>query len=160
MFSASAGGIVSQIDVALILNGTGPGSATVSLWTDVGNLPGVQLGSWGVTATQGCCSVSAIVTVPVVSGPSLTSGQSYFMVLFPGGSTSDDGWMWNNQGVSALHLYSQNGGTTWNSNGSETLGAFDVLSTPEPATTLLLAIGLLCILVRGHRFASWPIAKP
>ncbi|MGD0013438.1 MAG: PEP-CTERM sorting domain-containing protein, partial [Bryobacteraceae bacterium] len=128
--------------------------ATVSLWTNNGGLPGVQLDSWNVAATPGFGSCCVIITIPGLTGPSLTAGQTYFMLIFAD-STSWDAWNLNTQGVNGLVLYSSNGGTTWISNGTQTLGAFDILgggaTIPEPATMLLLGTGLLCVLAHARK---------
>jgi PEP-CTERM motif len=48
-----------------------------------------------------------------------------------------------------LDLYSEDGGQSWNSNGQQTIGAFDILggsgggSVPEPSSFLLLGTGLV-----------------
>jgi hypothetical protein len=145
LFTAADGGPVSQIDLALEYV-TGDGAATVGLWTNNGGLPGVELGSWNVTVPQVYGQV-AIVTIPVVAGPSLTSGKSYFMVVFPGSGSVEISWMLNDQGVQTLDLFSHDGGATWIFNGANVpMGAFDILGVPEPATALLLATGLLWVL--------------
>lgn len=149
LFTAAISGTVSQIDLALALV-SGDGGATVSLWTDNAGLPGSELGAWGVTATPGFGSCCAIVTIPGLGAPNLVAGQSYFMVMVAD-TTSWDAWNWNSQGVNGLVMYNENGGG-WTSEGTTTLGAFDVLSggvgVPEPATMTLLGAGLLLVLAR------------
>lgn len=144
-FTAGISGSVGQIDIALGLV-TGDGGATVSLWTDNAGLPGVQLGAWGVTATEifgECCGV---VTIAGITGVNLVGGQDYFLMVAPG-DADWIAWNFNTTGATGLGLYSNDGGASWISNGSVTLGAFDILSggagVPEPATMLLLASGLL-----------------
>jgi hypothetical protein len=63
-------------------------------------------------------------------------------------STADNSWnvlSSNNQGVTGLVLYIENGGP-WINYGTATIGAFDVLSgtsVPEPGSLLLLGTGLI-----------------
>jgi hypothetical protein len=67
-------------------------------------------------------------------------------------ATTWDFWYINDQGVTALELYSTNGGATWESNGTQSLGAFDVLGgVPEPASMLLFGAGLLGLAVWRRR---------
>jgi len=153
MFTATTSGIVNQIDVAMT-NAGGPGTATVSLWTDVGDLPGVELGSWDVTASQPCCA-GEIVTIPVGSGPSLNSGQSYFLEISPTDASTFNIWLNNDQGISGLDLFSLDGGISWNSTGNQTIGAFDILGSPsavpEPATFVLLGCAVICMSSRWRK---------
>ena len=143
---------VSQIDLAVGYV-TGLNSFYASIWTDNGGLPGTQVGGalWqNLSSSQnfgGCCG---LVTISGISGVSLTGGQSYFMILGPMNLTDTtwEAWNLNDQGVTGLDLYSTNGGSTWNSNGTQTLGAFDVIGSqgggvPEPASLFLLGSGLL-----------------
>ncbi len=71
------------------------------------------------------------------------------MILGPlsAADNSADLWEWNSQGVTGTVLDSENGGFNWSSNGaSATLGAFDITSTPEPATwPALIGLASVCL---------------
>jgi hypothetical protein len=81
-FTSQLSGNVSQIDVGLGWV-TGDNSATVSLWTSVGNLPGAELHSWVVTNQPTFGSTSTQLTTINASGEgiSLTEGDQYFVVI-------------------------------------------------------------------------------
>jgi hypothetical protein len=94
------------------------------------------------------------LTISGLAGPSLTAGQTYFVVIDPDPSTSF-GWNWNNQGVTGRVEQSADGGATWGPGNIQALSAFEILgepgSMPEPAAMLLLGAGLLCLAARGSR---------
>lgn len=150
LFTVSGSGNfnVTQIDLGTNYI-TGTNTFYASIWTDSSGVPGSQVAGayWGSLVAVACCG---LVTIPV-SGVSLTGGQSYFMVLGPMNliDTTWESWNWNNQSINGLDLYSNDGGTTWNSNGTgNPLGAFDVLgnpsgTTPEPSSVLLFGTGLV-----------------
>lgn len=149
-FTALASGSISQIDIGISYV-AGVNSFYAALFTDNGGLPGSELGRWdNLSSTQplgGCCG---LVTISGISGISLTAGESYFLVLgaMDVNDTSFLVWNLNNQSANGLDLYSTDGGATWGSNGTQTIGAFDIIgggggTVPEPSSLLLLGTGLI-----------------
>ncbi len=160
LFTSAFTGSVGQIDLGVTW-AVGPDPFTASIWTDASGLPGTEVpgASWtGLLASAHFGSSSNSLVTINVSGVSLSAGQSYFLILAPTSvnDNSWNAWNWNTQGINGLDLYSTNGGTTWNSNGTgNPLGAFDILGAPavaEPSTVGLLGLvalaGLLVAISR------------
>lgn len=151
LFTVSGSGsiAVSQIDLA-IGNSYGPNTFEASIWTNSGNSPGTQVAGaeWSLSTNNHfgvCCD---LVSVTGISGVTLTGGQQYFMIVGPldRSINSENDWQFNSQNVTGLDLYSVDGGANWiSSESTSLLSAFDVLSTPEPGSMVLLGTGLLML---------------
>lgn len=137
-FTAAASGAISEIDVAV---GTvsGTNSFFVSLYITSGGAPGTLVAQWSnLSSSQsfgGCCG---LVSITGITGVDVVAGTSYFLVIGPTNldSTTSEMWNLNSVGAVGLDLYAtsgcQNGsgnGCSWNSNGVQTLGAFDILGS-------------------------------
>jgi hypothetical protein len=137
---------VGQIDLAVTDTGVGS-TFYAAIWTDIGGEPGSEVTNayWSESAASDfpnpCCN---LVSITDILGVSLTGGQDYFLILGALGNDTRVEFDFNNQAAADDEQYSLDGGTTWNDNGTQTLGAFDVLgakATPEPSLTLLLLCG-------------------
>jgi hypothetical protein len=160
IFSVSGTGSlpVTGIDFA-VSNVSGPETFFASIWT-VGTVgyPGVPVANayWSLstsTAFGDCCG---LVSVTGITNATLNGGQAYWMILGPLGlsDSSDNVWNANNQNVPSQELYSIDGGSTWLGGGVGLVSAFDITSTPEPATGPIL-LGLAGLgLWRGFRKRS------
>ncbi len=148
LFTSGLSGSVSEIQFALgYANGLSD-SVTAMLMTDSGGVPGTVMGSWTVSSTElfgFCCN---LVDITGISGINLVAGQQYFLVLNPAVLT-DDAWNLNSTGATGVTLDSSDGGQTWHSGFTNTLGALAVYgkstSVPEPGSLFLLASGALIV---------------
>jgi hypothetical protein len=158
-FSPNASVDLATIGVALTRPGGNPatgGDVDISLYGDVGGLPGTLLESWTVAYsslpdldTNGVPHTGGIVTLTAVNTDPLVSGSQYWLVaretqLLTGGWGSA-AWALTSSALENYITYTTSGSSL---GATSTPGAFYVTgeaassSTPEPATVLLLATGL------------------
>jgi PEP-CTERM motif-containing protein len=150
-FQVTSSGSVSEIDFAVGYVAGFGNSFYMDIDADNGGQPGPVLKSFtGLSSSQEFGSCCGLVSVTGITGLTLNTGTNYWMVVGPSSITGNtyDAWNWNSTGVMGTEEYSLDGGMTWNSNGSQTLGAFQILgggggTTPEPSSLLLLGTGLV-----------------
>ncbi len=149
-FQVTTSGSVTEIDVAIGFVAGFGNSFYVDIDSNNSGLPGSVLASFtnlsSTTEFGDCCG---LVSITGISGLTLTAGTNYWMVIGPTSSSDDtfDAWNFSNSAM-GLDLYSEDGGKTWTSNGTQPQGAFDILggpsgTTPEPGSLLLFGTGLV-----------------
>jgi PEP-CTERM motif len=142
-FTSPNAATVGEIEIALQNNG-GTNAAVVSLWTDAGGVPGTELGDWAVSNQPAFGSTSsALTTVGGIAGVTLAAGSSYFLAVAPGDSDTYDVWNYNYLATVGPVAYDR--GSGFAPGGNAEVGAFEVLSVPEPASMALLGVGLACL---------------
>ncbi len=149
-FQVTTSGSVGQIDFAVGYVAGFGNSFYLNIDADNGGQPGSVLASFtGLSSTTEFGTCCGLVSITGISGLSLTTGTNYWFVLGPTSSSGDtyDAFNWSNS-ATGNEDYSTDGGKTWNSNGVQPIGAFDILSggggtTPEPTSLLLFGTGLV-----------------
>jgi len=149
-FQVTTGGSVGEIDIAVGLV-VGPDSFYVNVDADNGGKPGAVLASFTGLNSNGnnfgsCCNFTSITGI---SGLTLNTGTNYWLVVGPSSTTAQTWEAWNfSNSATGIDEYSTDGGLTWNSNGNQPQGAFQIIgggggTTPEPTSLLLLGTGLV-----------------
>jgi hypothetical protein len=144
-FTSSVSGNVNQIDVGLGWVTGGNPSATIQLWTSVGDLPGTMLGSGTVSNLPVFGSTSTILATITGNLGAVTAGNQYFVVILADAGAWE-AWNWNDTNATGLLL--QDSGNGWNSFPGQVDGAFDVLTgsgVPEPGTFVMLGSGVVAL---------------
>ncbi len=147
-FQVDISGSVSEIDVAVGYV-VGDNSFYLAIDEDNAGQPGNQLAMFSNLSSStnfgNCCG---LVSITGISGLNLTAGTNYWMVLGPMDTTSTTWEAWNfSNSATGIDEYSTDGGKTWNSNGEQPQGAFQILGgggqVPEPSSLLLFGTGLV-----------------
>jgi hypothetical protein len=156
LFTASGTGNlpVTQIDLAILNANSSLNTFTASIWTINSGTPGVQLPNafWQTSTPYNSGTCCGLVSIQNITGVTLTGGAQYFLVLAPVSlsDSSTNTWAYNSLGVNATYYDSTNGGASWIF-GFGPATAFDILSTPEPATGCLIGFGLATLLASTYR---------
>lgn len=135
---------VTGIDIA-VSNVSGADTFFASILTDNSGVPGAEVANayWSLSTSTAFGTCCGLVSITGITGVSLTGGQVYWMVLGPL-SLSDNSynvWDAESQNVPSKAVSSTNGGSTWSSGAITLVPAFDITSSPEPATwPMLLAL--------------------
>ncbi len=153
---------LKSIDIALSCVATGlcPDSFTVELTANSADAPGAVIESFTVSGTslaaQG--SVNPPVLLSSVLNPTLTAGTQYWVAVL---SDSNDSISWglNTTGDTSDQAQSYDGGASYFSPSGVTPGAYQINApsavvvgqTPEPASLVLLASGMLSMLPAVRR---------
>jgi hypothetical protein len=152
-FIAAAGGTLAQIDLGLTIRNGAGGSVNVYLYGDDSgspdNLSQILLGSATPTQPFGTTNNSIVSLIPASSVP-VNSGTTYWLVLKPGSSITDDDWN-RSLGTSGVQDVSTDDMTWVQAN--TTLAAFRITAVPEPSTTALPILTLVFLVIyRVFRF--------
>ncbi|MGC4043420.1 MAG: hypothetical protein QM758_06415 [Armatimonas sp.] len=159
MFTASQNFTLTSFDIAAF-HVSGLNSYLFSIVADNAGLPtGASLFS-----TSGSLAGPASVNSYSATG-SLLAGNTYWLVMQPGGNDTWGAWNWNTTGATGF-ANSGNGGATWGANGS-TSPTFRINGRPTGRTPLtpempagvqaipvLLAVGGMALYQRKKRTSS------
>jgi hypothetical protein len=155
-FTATNSGNVTEIDllvdVHMVATNTS-GAFQVELFSNVSNAPGTLLyGPSNQTTTvpfPGTSTIPTTLTSVSATGVSLTAGTTYWLALIAGDQNTDVDWYSSSTATGRTDLLQTLNGT-FIPNSSGFLPAFRIISetapptgVPEPATMLLLGLGLI-----------------
>jgi hypothetical protein len=142
-FTPSVTGTLDSIDLPVFVS-SGTATFIVEVTSSSG-VPGAVLESFTLTSIT---SSATIRTLTSIVHPSLSSLLTYWIVVFPGGTTTSGGWNFNSVGRTGLDV-SHDGGSSWSPSFVTATPTFDVIGTPtvpEPTTWVLLVAPLAAML--------------
>lgn len=145
---------LDHIDVAVVNYPDQSPDFVLDLDSDNGGQPGSVLATWTFTSVPPVDTCCMLDTAMATSTLPLASGSTYWLVALPGSNSTVDGWALNNTGATGLVANQETADGPYFRTYT-TLPAFDVwgntpapppdASAPEPASLLLLGVGLAAL---------------
>ena len=150
-FTATGGGTLSQINLALSTSG-GSTAVTVEFYADNANTIGTLLAS-GSTTTNGALGTAHPPSVAIMSAAAIVSGTDYWVVAK---STGNNAWNLTSPATFGRVAFSHNGGASYSYANNAIQSAFSVEAAPanavpEPSSLALLSFGGLAFVRKLRR---------
>jgi hypothetical protein len=111
IWTAGASGRLSKYEIRLKNDASATGTIIVEHWTDSGGSPGTLVARSSIAASALTGSY-AYLTVRFVDAPSVTSGTSYWTVVYVQSVASGD-YKWSSTSTATTAKTSADGGMTW-----------------------------------------------
>ncbi|MEO7454516.1 MAG: PEP-CTERM sorting domain-containing protein [Fimbriimonadales bacterium] len=149
-FEAAASGTVDQISVAVGFFGLGVGrNVRLELYDDDGTQQamGLMLDSWDFVNTAPN-NFGELFQIQNQGTAGVTQGEWYWMHMI---ALDEDGfhtWMFGDMNILCPGLISHDGGKSFSYSSVNSAPALEVTVVPEPATFVVLGVGILALLRR------------
>jgi hypothetical protein len=154
-FTPSITDDLASLELALEVGEGVDGNITVDLVNSSSGAPGstvLESFTYDVTNTT-----PMVVMFNSILNPSLSSGTTYWVEVFPNDSNTGVGWEFDNEDTLGPDVMSTTGGS-WTVDSGQYEPSLEVtgVATPEPSTVLLAGLGLLSLYLVARIRRSHP----